>query len=194
MPPTALRRSSPSRTRRRRSGRPLQSTQRPSRASTDVGLRAVFTSGAPTGECLDRANVPDPAILSASLTPPCRFSGRSKVHLRRGTMKEPAMLMTSLQRGQAGGVLTFGLPLDVAPLLRVPEQLPALRPAEPAPSRRQRLFRAASGRLTLDHAADRSTGVLCVHFSADGREHGMWFVGPEDDEGPTSPPPRLPSG
>ena len=104
------------------------------------------------------------------------------------------MLMTSLQRGQAGGVLTFGLPLDVAPLLRVPEQLPALRPAEPAPSRRQGLFRAASGRLTLGPAADRSAGVLCVHFSADGREHGMWFIGPEDDQELTSPAPRLPSG
>lgn len=23
-------------------------------------------------------------------------------------------------------------------------------------------------------------GVLCVHFSADGCEHGMWIVGPED--------------
>ena len=104
------------------------------------------------------------------------------------------MLMTSLQRGQGGGLLASGLPLDVAPLLRGPEHLPPLRLAGPALSRRQGMSTAASGRPAPRRSADRCTGVLCVHFSADGREHGMWFVGPEDDQEPTSPSPRLPAG
>ena len=38
-----------------------------------------------------------------------------------------------------------------------------------------------------------ATALFCVHFSADGREHGMWFVdcdGPGDDGEPL---PRLPA-
>lgn len=36
------------------------------------------------------------------------------------------------------------------------------------------------------------SGVFCVHFSADGREHGMWFPdGPGVGQGP---PPPLPAG
>ena len=33
-------------------------------------------------------------------------------------------------------------------------------------------------------APDGEASVLCVHFAADGREHSMWYLDPEDTRGP----------
>src|SRR4051794_12397380 len=71
----------------------------------------------------------------------------------------------------------------------------------PAPARHEAASVREPGRALpflrdgLDVRGCRDVEVLCVHFSADGREHGMWFLGDDAEEGLVGARPvPLPSG
>jgi hypothetical protein len=91
------------------------------------------------------------------------------------------MHMTTCQR--SGPIPGFATVPELHPApLRVPDL--ASRIGLPvAPPRRERcadldLFPLPG---VIDARSFRGEGVLCVHFSADGREHGMWFIGGTDE-------------